>query len=84
MYTISTYREDRRSSSRTAGASIVDHSTSLVRLRALVRAGVYAQSNARVNNGGDSDQEKLTFWLQDENDSWRVPLPNWTLEAPCA
>lgn len=25
-------------------------------------------------------REKPTFWLADENGSWRVPLPNWSLE----
>ena len=37
---------------------------------------LYAQGSAPASHS----DEKPTFWLVDENGSWRAPLPNWTIE----
>ncbi len=34
----------------------------------------------RVDETRNRPDEKITFWLEDGTDSWRVPLPNWSLE----
>lgn len=44
-------------------------------------ASVSAQSlPGALPTAPTASNEKPTFWLLDENGSWRVPLPNWSLE----
>ncbi|MBQ9874481.1 MAG: hypothetical protein IJM30_08450, partial [Thermoguttaceae bacterium] len=35
---------------------------------------------SKLRSEPTNSNEKPTFWLLDENGSWRVPLPNWTLD----
>ena len=37
-------------------------------------------SYAQTSSSALRSDEKPTFWLVDENGSWRAPLPNWTIE----
>jgi len=38
------------------------------------------RSDAPFVRRSNDRREKPTFWLSEEDGSWRVPLPNWTLE----
>ena len=52
----------------------------LVVVLLLVGGIALAQNVADLKIAPTSPNEKPTFWLLDENGSWRVPLPNWSLE----
>ena len=39
-----------------------------------------AKTDAPFARRSTDRREKPTFWLSEEDGSWRVPLPNWTLE----
>ena len=56
----------------------------LVFMASMTTDGVMAQPADPKNDGSGAPKlhpdEKPTFWLVDENGSWRAPLPNWSLE----
>ena len=43
---------------------------------------LFAQNGEGIKSSSETlaPNQKPTFWLLDENGSWRVPLPNWSLE----
>lgn len=58
-------------------------STRALRVGAAIFLCLFASvsfSFAQTASSASRPDEKPTFWLVDENGSWRAPLPNWTLE----
>ena len=43
---------------------------------------LFAQNGEGIKSSSETlaPNQKPTFWLLDEKGSWRVPLPNWSLE----